>query len=122
MPFELGIDYACQHIYNNEFPDKKILILDTEEFRFKKGISDLSGCDIKKHNNDVGKAIKSVRDWLFHVDLKIMDSGNIIWQRYNEFSSHVYEHDLYGHSSIDEIEICELKFFMENYLQNLHSN
>ncbi|WP_133128633.1 hypothetical protein [Legionella nagasakiensis] len=117
MPFELGIDYACQNIYREEFPDKKILILDSERHRFHKAISDLSGCDIKKHDNEVSAAINAVRDWLVVEDLGRAASGNKIWLNYNDFQAYLYEEVVVtdGHLSVDDVQIPEVKLHMENW-------
>jgi protease II len=117
MPFELGIDYACQNIISEKFPGKKILILDAEQYRYQKSISDLSGCDIKKHHNDVIKAVKSVRDWLVTVDLKRAASGNKIWAQYNDFQAYLYEEVVVtdGHLSIDDVQITEIIHHMKNW-------
>lgn len=117
MPFELGIDYACQNIYNDKFPDKKILILDSEQYRYQKAISDLSGCDIKKHHNDVIIAIKVVRDWLVNIDLKRATSGNGIWDQYNFFQAYLYEQVVVTdkHLSVDDVQITEITHHMENW-------
>lgn len=117
MPFELGIDYACQNIYNDKFPDKKILILDSEQYRYQKAISDLSGCDIKKHHNDVIIAIRVVRDWLVNIDLKRATSGNGIWDQYNFFQAYLYEQVVVTdkHLSVDEVQITEIIHHMENW-------
>jgi hypothetical protein len=117
MPFELGIDYACQNIHSDKFPDKKILILDSEQYRYQKAISDLSGCDIKKHHNNVIKAIEAVRDWLVNVELKRSASGNAIWAKYNDFQAYLYEEVVVtdGHLSVDDVQITEIIHHMENW-------
>lgn len=64
MPLELGIDYGCRKFFGNGRDAKRILILETERYRFQKAISDLSGCDIEAHGDDYGKLIRKVRNWL----------------------------------------------------------
>ncbi|WP_105175263.1 hypothetical protein [Pseudoalteromonas sp. T1lg122] len=110
MPFELGIDYGCQKLNGEPWSSKQILILDTERFRFQKAISDLSGCDIKSHNDDGFIATKVVRNW-FNALLSIrIPSGNNIWQKYNDFQAYLYdeliEND--GHTDVEEVEIIEI--------------
>lgn len=63
MPFELGIDFGCQKLKGGKWANKKILVLEKERYRFQKAISDLSGSDIKNHDDDVTKAIYAVRNW-----------------------------------------------------------
>lgn len=76
MPFELGIDYGCQKLKDGKWSQKKILILEKERYRFQKAISDLSGSDIKHHDDEVDKAINAVRDWLVIEELKRGHSGS----------------------------------------------
>ncbi len=51
MPFELGIDYGCQKLKEGQWEDKRILILENERYRYQAALSDLSGSDIKKHDD-----------------------------------------------------------------------
>ena len=116
MPFELGIDYACQNVFPVQFPSKKILILDSERYRFQKAISDLSGCDIKVHKNDVSTAVIAVRDWLVNMDLKRAASGHKIWFKYNDFQAHLHEEvSADGHLSVDDVQISEIMHHMKNW-------
>ncbi|MCE0723984.1 hypothetical protein [Legionella resiliens] len=121
MPFELGIDYACQNIFPDKFPCKKILILDSERYRYQKAISDLSGCDIKEHHNDVSKAIIAVRNWLVNVDLKRAISGEGIWSQYNFFQAYLYEEVVVtdGHLSVDNVQISEIMHHMDNWVNKI---
>ncbi len=61
MPFELGLFLGAKH-YRHAW--KRCLILDRERFRFQKYISDISGQDIKSHDQNAAKLIEAVRDWL----------------------------------------------------------
>lgn len=119
MPFELGIDYGCQKLKGGKWSQKKILILEKERYRFQKAISDLSGSDIKSHNNEVDKVISAVRDWLVTEELKRGDSGAKVWTSYNEFQAYLYdevvEND--GHKSADDVQITEVIHHMENWFK-----
>ena len=64
MPLELGILIGAIEFGNIKQKNKEYLIIESERFRFKQFISDLSGQDIKNHNNNVNDAIKAVRNWL----------------------------------------------------------
>ena len=118
MPFELGIDYGCQKLKGGEWSRKRILVLEKERYRFQRAISDLSGSDIKNHDDDVTKVICAVRNWFVTEELRRGDSGSKVWDKFNEFQAYLYdevvEND--GHKSIDDVEIPEIIHHMENWL------
>ncbi|WP_306523709.1 hypothetical protein [Rheinheimera sp.] len=118
MPFELGIDYGCQKLNGAPWSSKQLLILDSEKHRFRMAISDLSGSDIKSHANDPLNATKVVRDWFNAVLGRRLKSGNVIWQRYNDFQAYLYdelvEND--GHHSVKDVEIIEIIQHMDVWL------
>jgi hypothetical protein len=117
MPFELGIDYGCQKLKGGKWSQKKILILEKERYRFQKAISDLSGSDIKNHDDKVDKAIVAVRDWFITEEIKRGASGNKIWDDFNDFQAYLYdevvEND--GHKSVDNVQISEVVHHMETW-------
>lgn len=62
MPFELGIDYGLRKFADNYLQEKNFLVLEKDRFNYAKAISDISGVDIKSHNNDPIKIIRGVRN------------------------------------------------------------
>jgi hypothetical protein len=64
MPLELGIFLGAKRYGGGYNAEKNCLILDTERFRYQRFISDISGQDIKPHNNSIAKAVGSLRNWL----------------------------------------------------------
>lgn len=118
MPFELGIDFGCQKLKGGKWSKKKILILEKERYRFQKAISDLSGSDIKSHNDEVDKIIQAVRDWIVTEELNRGDSGRKVWDSYNDFQAYLYDEvvERDGHHSIDDVQIAEIIHHMENRL------
>ncbi len=110
MPFELGIDYDCKKFKGGKWEKKKILILEKERYRFQKALSDLSGCDIKNHNDEVDKIINSVRDWFITEELGRGDSGNMVWDRFNDFQAYLYDEvvEKDGHKSTDDVQVSEV--------------
>jgi hypothetical protein len=52
MPFECGIDFGI-NLSNPAQSAKKFLILEKEQYRYHKVISDISGNDIKAHGNSL---------------------------------------------------------------------
>lgn len=83
MPFECGIDFGLK-MSSNEFGIKKFLILEKEQHRYQKVISDISGNDIKAHKNEPELIIKTVRDW-FKITKPEIPWYKEIWLAYSEF-------------------------------------
>ena len=82
MPFELGIDIGCQTF---SLKTKRNLILEKEPYRYQKVLSDISGQDIKNHNNDPEELVLNLRNWFSLVLKKNLIAGSKIWTAYNEF-------------------------------------
>lgn len=85
MPFELGLDLGCKHFGTKKTSRKKCLILEKEKYRYQKVLSDISGNDIKSHNNNSETLVHNVRSWIRESASKSVPSPNRIWLRYNEF-------------------------------------
>ena len=119
MPFELGIDYGCQKFKEGIWKEKKILILEKEKFRYRKALSDLSGSDIKNHDNDPIKIMRAVRDWLVTEELHTGASGKKVWDNFNEFHAYLYEKVCVedGHESVDDVLIPEVVSHMSNWFK-----
>lgn len=119
MPFELGIDYGCKRIKDGEWTNKKILILEKEKYRYQKAISDLSGSDIKNHNNEVTKIIYAVRDWFVSEELDRGHSGLKVWDNFNEFEAYLYDEvvEKDGHESTDKVQITEIMHHMKEWFR-----
>jgi hypothetical protein len=91
MPLELGIDLGCK-AFSPDRRDKSLLIFDSEQYRFQKFVSDLSGQDIHHHRNDAKTAVMRVRDWLRTESGKEdIPGGNDIFRRYELFRAELPE-------------------------------
>lgn len=114
MPFELGIDYGCQKLKGGKYKNKKILILEKEQYRLQKALSDLSGSDIKSHNDEPIKIIVAVRDWLITEELSEGDSGEKVWNNYNDFQTYLYEKLVVndGHKKVSDATFTEVIHLM----------
>jgi hypothetical protein len=78
MPLELGICIGAIEFGTKLQKENKYLIIESDKFRFKQFISDLSGQDIKEHKNGVVEAIKIVRNWLASKTIEKVPSASII--------------------------------------------
>jgi len=88
MPLELGIDLGCRRFGSSIHNEKISLVLDREEHRYEKFISDIKGQDIFAHGGKVSKVIDVVRNWLrneLDPRVVIIPSGEIIFRRYLRF-------------------------------------
>ncbi len=117
MPFELGIDYGAKVLKGGQWQEKQILILEKEQYRYQKALSDLSGSDIKSHNDDPSKIITVVRDWFVATAGIRIKSGNAIWSKFNEFNAYLYDQAIEndGHESIDSLEVVEVIYHMDDW-------
>lgn len=117
MPFELGIDYGCQKLKEGIWSQKQILILEKERYRYQKALSDLSGSDIKNHDDEAPKIIKAVRDWFVTTESIRADSGKKIWNLYNDFQAYLYDEvvERDGHDSVDDVQITEIMHHMSEW-------
>ena len=86
MPLELGMFLAAKRFGGSQQKRKACLILDHQPYRYQKFLSDISGQDIKSHDNDVEKLIRAVRDWLRSVSRRSrIPGGKAISGRFNDF-------------------------------------
>lgn len=85
MPFELGLDLGARHFGDADHKEKQILILDREQYRFQKFLSDIAGQDPKSHDGDVAKTVDCVRTFLNSLTKTRMPSTKIIMEAYESF-------------------------------------
>jgi len=88
MPLELGLDLGCRRFGSPHQKEKVCLILDVEQYRYQKFISDISGQDIYAHGGSQRRVLELVRNWLrLELDprIVIIPSGAKIFQRYKTF-------------------------------------
>lgn len=64
MPFELGVFYSAKHFGNAAQKRKECLVLEKQEYRYQKFISDIAGIDVTPHQNSQKRLILAVRNWL----------------------------------------------------------
>lgn len=119
MPFECGIDFGIK-MSGPDKGTKKFLILEKEQYRYQKVISDISGNDIKAHNNEPEQIIKVVRDW-FQIINSNVPNYKEIWLVYVEFEF-IYEEELkkdkYDPKKIDAIPFIDIIYLMTNWLRD----
>ena len=121
MPFELGIDYGAKVLSEDgEWASKKILILEEERYRYQKALSDLSGSDIKNHDNDPFKLIEAVRNWFLVEDNLNADAPKLIWDQFNYFSAELADKlkaKGYELKDVEKIPIPELILHLDEWIE-----
>lgn len=86
MPLELGIFLGAKRFGDEAQKAKRALILDSDPFRFRQAISDISGQDIQAHGGDPLAAIRCVRTFLNTVSRrKTIRAAALISQRYQRY-------------------------------------
>lgn len=92
MPFELGIEYGCRLFGSPRNRGKKFLVMEKDQHEFQKAISDLSGIDIKNHENEPEGMVRAVRDWFVEtVGLRRVHGAMAIWYRFADFETAFYD-------------------------------
>ena len=120
MPLELGIDYGCRQFCRGNRRRKKFLILETERYRFQQAVSDLSGCDIKAHNNRVELLIRVVRDWLVQEASVGAQPASKIKKAFMNFTADFYDDFKtrgYSVAEIDSLTMHEQQRAMRDWVR-----
>jgi hypothetical protein len=86
MPLELGFFLGAKRFGNEQDRGKRCLILDRERYRYRSFCSDISGQDIRSHNDQPRDAIRAVRDWLSNQRGNVVTpGGKAVFERYERF-------------------------------------
>ncbi len=101
MPFELGLDLGARCFGQGGLKRKKCLVLETEPYRYKAALSDLSGSDIAYHEDNPARVVKVVRDWLRSTCGVAAPGPSAIWDAFNFFMDDLYV-DLKGSGFSDD--------------------
>jgi hypothetical protein len=86
MALELGLFLGANLLSENK---KACLVMDTEQYRYQRFCSDLSGVDISAHGDDTLRLICVVRDWLrtYLEPSEGIPGGEYVFGRYKQFLS-----------------------------------
>ena len=85
MPLELGIFLGAKRYGGKEQKRKRLLVLDVEQFRYQRFVSDLAGIDIHQHAGDPLQALTRTRDWLANVSRRQLPSAPKVAETYGRF-------------------------------------
>lgn len=110
MPFELGLDLGARAFGRRALTSKQCLILEKERYRYQKVLSDISGNDIEAHGGDVETLVRVVRTWIYKVTKRKIPGPTRIWQRLNEFYSHLeiaLEKEGFSREDLQNMDVSE---------------
>lgn len=83
MPFECGLFWGCFAHGEKRHKRKRILVLDSEEYRYRASLSDIAGQDIQVHKNNPRIAVDKIRSWLNAGSGRTtIPGGKAIWDPY----------------------------------------
>ena len=86
MPFELGVFLGAKKFGNQQQNSKNCLILDREKYRYQSFISDISGQDVRAHDDRPKKVVRIIRDWLSDASKDtVIPGGREIFRRFKLF-------------------------------------
>jgi hypothetical protein len=86
MPLELGFFLGAKRYGSERDHGKRCLVLDRDRYRYRNFCSDISGQDIRAHNNDPRSAVRAVRDWLSSYRSGVLiPGGKTVFERYEAF-------------------------------------
>jgi hypothetical protein len=92
MPYELGLDVGCSKFGKAKLRSKKCLILEKEKNRYDIVISDISGQDIKAHDDKPKKAIEKILEWFTaNGALPILEvpSLSTVWAKFQDTNAKI---------------------------------
>lgn len=88
MPLELGIDLGCRRYGRGELAEKNLLIMDREQYRYQRFLSDIAGQDLVGHSDSPEELVRCIRDWLSaEPGFSMIPGGQHIYKRYRAFRS-----------------------------------
>jgi len=106
LPFEFGIDYGARIFGSDPLNTKKHLILEKDPYNYKIAISDISGVDIKIHQDEPDEIVRAVRDWFYDtVSINEADYTKVIWNRFIDCSTALF--DKYKANGLSDDEVVE---------------
>ena len=88
MPLELGLYLGARYYGGRKHRGKACLVMNREQYRYQKFISDIAGQDISAHDDSAERCIGVVRDFLNGYNGSVpLPSGDVLVAEYTEFQT-----------------------------------
>lgn len=118
MPFELGIFWGSKKFGEDYNQKKKCIILEKDQYRYQKFISDLSGVDVTAHKNTQKEIIAAVRNWLVTASRRTtVPESSLINTKYLRFQKKMRKICNDNGSTYDSMPFFELVKNMTDWLE-----
>lgn len=122
MPFELGVDIGLIKLSGDrKYSEKKVLVLEGEEYSLQKAISDLNFGDKRSHGGEAKKVIQIVRDWFYGLGFKTTEGHVAMWYEFNDFYADLYQslkEKNYSEKDINEVSMPEFLSELNRWLNS----
>jgi len=106
MPLELGVFLGAKRYGDTIQRRKRALILDREQYRYQRLISDIAGQDIVSHNGNPANAIAAVTTWLRQQSrVTTIPGGQAVAAEYDQFNR-----DLPAVLAARKLDVSEMTF------------
>lgn len=117
MPLELGLFIGARKYGDRKQKSKNCLVLDREQYRYQQFISDISGQDIRSHNDLPRDAIRAVREWLnATTGRRTIPGGAQIARRFDQFTNDLPEICLNAELELREVTYNDYCNFVSDWL------
>jgi hypothetical protein len=118
MPLELGIFMGAKRYGDDRQELKRLLIFDTQKFRYQRFISDLAGMDIHAHGGKTTLVVTTTRDWLANVSRRQLPGGQRVLGLFKKFSRALPHLAKALDLDPDEIPYADFERILEGWLLN----
>lgn len=119
MPLELGLFLGAKRYGDEVQKRKRVLILDTERYRYQRFISDIAGQDIHAHHNDPPEAIVAVTNWLRTQSRRVLPGGRRVAQEFANFQSQFAASLEAMHLAADEVTFVDFVSIASTHIDTL---
>jgi len=116
MPLELGFFIGAKEFGGTIQSRKSCLILDREQYRYQKFISDIAGQDIRAHGRKEKRAIAATRDWLGSSTHRAMPGGDHIHAQFQVFTKSLPVLCKETNLKVSELTFNDYAFFVTSWL------
>lgn len=120
MPLELGLFLGAKAFGSGEQKRKAAVVLDTEQYRYHRYISDIGGQDIRAHGGDPTHAVRHVRNFLLShsAPSDVLPGPERIIAKYRQFREQLPASCTILHLDSNNLSFGDLTRLIIGYIQS----